>query len=72
MRLKLASARENVQLLRSNTEVLCKREQTLNAQVADLKQQLAKSAQDLIDTTAAKAQVQAECLQYQVGVRGLP
>lgn len=67
MRLKLASARENVQLLERNIELLDMREQHLAQGVEALRAQLASTAQQLVDMTAARAQAQAECSRYQVG-----
>jgi chromosome segregation ATPase len=66
MRLKLASAREKVQLHESNLDLLSQREQRLSSDAASLKGQLASAVQQLTDMTAAKAQVQAESAKFQV------
>lgn len=67
MRLKLASARENVQLHERNIDLLSDREQRLNRQVDELETQLCNTVQQLTDITGVKAQAQAEWSKYQVG-----
>jgi chromosome segregation ATPase len=64
MRLKLASAREKVQLHESNLDLLGRREQRLSSDAASLKGQLSSAVQQLTDMTAAKAQ--AESAKFQV------
>lgn len=66
MRLKLASAREKVQLHESNLDLLSEREQRLSSDAAGLRGQLASALQQLTDMTAAKAQAQAEAAKFQV------
>lgn len=66
MRLKLASARENVQLHERNIELLNTREHHLVQEADALRTQLTSTAQQLTKVMAAKAQIQAECSQYQV------
>jgi chromosome segregation ATPase len=66
MRLKLASAREKVQLHESNLDLLSEREQRLSSDAASLRVQLASAVQQLTDMTAAKAQAQAESAKFQV------
>jgi chromosome segregation ATPase len=66
MRLKLASAREKVQLHESNLDLLSQREQRLSSDAATLRGQLASAVQQLTDMTAAKAQAQAESAKFQV------
>ncbi|WIA08745.1 hypothetical protein OEZ85_008168 [Tetradesmus obliquus] len=65
MRLKLASAREKVQLHESNLDLLSEREQRLSSDAAGLRGQLASALQQLTDMTAAKAQAQAEAAKFQ-------
>eukprot|EP00878_Enallax_costatus_P030856 GHUV01033656.1.p1 GENE.GHUV01033656.1~~GHUV01033656.1.p1 ORF type:complete len:369 (+),score=155.45 GHUV01033656.1:748-1854(+) len=65
MRLKLASARENVQLLEGNIDTLSTREQRLSQDVDALKVELSSTVQQLVDVTGAKAQAQAEWSKYQ-------
>lgn len=65
MRLKLASAREKVQLHESNLDLLSEREQRLSSDAAGLRGQLASALQQLTDKTAAKAQAQAEAAKFQ-------
>jgi chromosome segregation ATPase len=67
MRLKLASAREKVQLHENNLDLLSQREQRLSGDAASLRGQLASAVQQLTDMTAAKAQAQAESAKFQVG-----
>jgi hypothetical protein len=66
MRLKLASARENVQLLERNLDMLCAREQRLAASCARTEDELAVARMQLTDANAATTAVAAEAAMHQV------
>jgi len=66
LRLKLASAEENVQITERNLQVLAEREQQTSTTISALKSELDAANQQLTAAVAAKAMAQAESAKYQV------
>jgi len=67
LRLKLASAKEDVDLLQRNMALLEQHSQRMAREVAGLQASLATATQQLTDVSAAKAVLQTEADKYQVG-----
>lgn len=71
LRLKLASAKEDADLLQRNVALLNQHSNHLVEQVAGLKDSLAAATQQLTAVSAAKAVSQAEAAKHQVGATHL-
>lgn len=69
LRLKLASAKEDAELLQRNMVLMEQHSQRLALEVSSLQCSLAAAKQQLTDVTAAKAVLQADSEKYQVGAR---
>lgn len=66
LRLKLASAKEDVDLLQRNMALLDQHGQRLVEDIVGLRNSLAAATQQLTDVAAAKAMVQADAERHQV------
>eukprot|EP00775_Hariotina_reticulata_P006298 gene6298-6533_t len=66
LRLKLASAKENVQITERNLQVLAEREQQTSITTSALKSELDAATLQLTAAVTAKAMAQAESAKYQV------
>jgi hypothetical protein len=68
LRLKLASAKEDVDVLQRNMALLEQHGQRLVEDMVGLRNSLAAATQQLTDVSAAKAMVQADAQKYQVSL----
>lgn len=66
LRLKLASAKEDAELLQRNMSLLDQHSQRLLDEIAGLQGSLATATQQLTDVSAAKAMLQTDAEKYQV------
>jgi chromosome segregation ATPase len=69
LRLKLASAKEDVDLLQRNLRVLDARNVHLETELSSIRAALTEATQQLAAESAERATVQADCTKYQVSVR---
>lgn len=67
LRLKLASAKEDTELLQRNMALLDQHSQRLMDELAGLRSSLATAQQQLTDVSAARAMLQADAEKHQVG-----
>lgn len=67
LRLKLASAKEDAELLQRNMALLDQHSQRLMDELAGLRSSLATAQQQLTDVSAARAMLQADAEKHQVG-----